>query len=443
MKESCMRYLLIFLMLAVMNLSGGQLVREYPGIGVEEHRLENGLKVLIKKNDLDQGEVFIRIYSKGGYAQEKTMQEKVSAYVSFLALFESGFGFATSPEQVSKVLYDNSTELSLYVLPSSKGIEARIPVHHFDQLVEFMCGAFNHPKINQAGFSHVIKCINENREELSKKNKYHFLTKMYQIRFNGCHFSSGMPGGVIAEANLPSAQKYLEKAFGGDDSFTIVVVGDIESEKVIEALEKHLPKRDYKEKVFAGVPEMTVSNEPRIFKMKRHESKAPVSSIVYTVRLHPDGKELALFENTLRIIERRLDNKLSSMVGRKGFRVSFEFPCYPEVSLSWVQIKFNVSSQLKQSVLTAIHSQMTDLVENGPTEDEYKQMVGSLNRDGVHLQNDNYFWLSVISDYALWDWDLNQVALRVASDPSVTPRSIQEFLKKSLALNSPVSIFLE
>ncbi len=438
-----MRHILLFLLLAVTHLNGVQPTRMYSNVDVEEHRLESGLRVLIKKNQLDEGEVFVRIFSKGGYAQEKNLKDKVSAYVSFLALFESGFGLASSPEQLSKILYDNSAELSLFVLPSCKGIEAKIPSRYFDQLIEFISGAFESSKITREGFTHVIHEISQRTEDQSVKNKYNVLTKMYQVHFDHHHFSSEMPGAAIESADIEYSQKFVDKAFGGDDPFTFVVVGDIDSDQVIASLDKHIPKRQYTDKMFTGNPEMIAANEPRMYMMKGDDNKESVSSIVYSIKMQPDGKELALYETSLRIIENRLDEKLSSMVGRKGFRVSFEFPYYPEVSLSWVQIKFNVHPDLKQSVTTAIHTQLTDLVQNGPSRAEFERVISSLKRDGTHLQNDNYFWLSVLSDYAIWDWDLNQAALRVGSDPSITAEATQGFLKKSLVLEAPVSIFLQ
>ena len=438
-----MRYILILLLAAVMNLSAGQFVKSYSDIGVEEYRLNSGLKVFFKKNTLDKGEVFVRIFSKGGYAQEESLREKVSAYVSFLALFESGFGLASSPDQVSKILYDNSTELSLYVLPSSKGIEAKIPTHHFDQLVEFIAGAFNHPKIKKTAFSHVIDSINESVDDLSEKNKYRVLEKMYEVQFKGTHFSSDMPGHAIDEADLSVAQDYVNKSFAEDEQFTIVVVGDINPIKAIESLEKHLPMREHKEKPFAVDVEKGFAKESMTCSMKGNRSKDAVSSVIYSLKLQPDGKELALFENSLRVIEKRLDAKLARVVGKKGIRVSFEFPYYPEASLSWVQIKFNAQPHQKQYVVAAIQKEMKDLIENGPSEDEFKQMVSAANNEGAYLKNDNYFWLSVLSDYALWGWDLNEASFRMEADASMTPKAMQEFLKKSVAVNTAVNMFLD
>jgi hypothetical protein len=69
--------------------------------------------------------------------------------------------------------------------------------------------------------------------------------------------------------------------------------------------------------------------------------------------------------------------------------------------------------------------------------------MSSINRAGTLLSNDNYFWLSVISDYAVSDWDLGQIQARLKRDPTVTPEAIQAYLKESLATNSPLNVLMD
>lgn len=440
-----MRYLNILLvtLTASFQLVSGELPRVYSDVDVVEHRLENGLRVLIQNNKLDDGEVFFRIFSHRGYAQENTLKEKVSAYVSFMALLESGLGHQGSSDQVSKILYEHSAELSLYVLPSAKGIEAKIPSEDFEELVEYITAVFKNHKISKTGYNTAISTISANVQDLSVKNKYNMIAKTYQVFFGESHFSAVTPADAIKHADMESAQAFVDKAFAEDEPFTFVVVGDISPEKVISTLNKYLPKKEYKESVHDQKPRSVDVTEPKIIAMNGSDNKEAVNSITYSIKMQPNGRELAIFETSLRVIENRLQEKLSKMVGRKGFRVSFEFPFYPEVSLSWVQIKFNVHEALKQPTLAAIQSHLEDLAANGPTQEELQTVVNSLKRGGQHLKNDNYFWLSLISDYALWDWDLNHIALRISQDKEITPQQIQGFLKNTLVLNTPVTIMMD
>ena len=68
--------MLFVAMTVSLQLVSADLSFVYPEVGVSEYRLHNGLKVLIQNNELDKGEVFIRVFSHGGYAHENTQKEK-------------------------------------------------------------------------------------------------------------------------------------------------------------------------------------------------------------------------------------------------------------------------------------------------------------------------------------------------------------------------------
>lgn len=439
-----MRYIFTLFVILMMHLQlHSDEAKLYPQVGVTEHRLDNGMKLYVQSNQLDEGEVYVRIFSHGGYAQEQTIKDKISAYISFTALLESGFGHEGTSDQVSKILYEHSAELSVYVLPSSKGIEVKVPAECFEGFVEYMGAVFDSPKITQEGYNTAVRSVSGNVEDLSVKNKYNMITKTYDLYFGEDHFSSITPGKAIKHVDMEAAQNYVNKAFKEDEAFTVVVVGDISSEKVLNALNKNLPKKKYQEKVVSQNVHPLQLTGPKVITMPGSDHKEPVSSITYGIKMDPNGKELAIFETCLRVIENRLENKLSKMVGRKGFRVSFDFPYYPEVSLSWVQIKFNVHGPLKQPTLSAIQHHLEDLAQNGPTQEELDKVTNSLRRGGQLLKNDNYFWISLIGDYALWGWDLNHISTRISQNSTVSPKEVQEFLGKALALNAPVTIFME
>ena len=417
--------------------------KTYSQVGITEHTLDNGMKVLVQNNQLEQGEVYIRIYSHHGYAQESSVKDKASAFISFNALLESGLGHEGTSDQVSKALYEHSAELSVYVLPSSKGIEIKVPTECFESLMSYLAPLFNNPKITPEGYSAAVKAATGNVENKSVKNKYNMIAKTYEVYFGEEMFSCLSPGKAMQHVDIDAAQAFVNTAFNEDNPFTVVVVGDISSEKALKALNQYLPKKHYHQKPVSQEQHPITISTPKIISMPGSDNKDPVTSITYGIKLNPDSKDLAIFETSLRIIENRLEEKLSKMVGRKGFRVSFDFPYYPEVSLSWVQIKFNVHGSLEQPILAAIHHQLEDLAQNGPTPEEVEKVTNSLRRGGQLLKNDNYFWVTLIGDYSLWGWDLNHISTRITQNAAVAPSDVQEFLSKGIALNAPITILME
>jgi zinc protease len=439
-----MRLAFTFLIAALLHLQVfADAPKTYPQVGVTEHHLDNGMKVLIQNNQLEEGEVYIRIYSHGGYAQEASNKDKASAFISFNALLESGLGHEGTSDQVSKALYEHSAELSVYVLPSSKGIEIKVPTECFASFIAYLSPVFNTPKITPEGYRSAVRAATGNVENKSVKNKYNMIAKTYELYFGEDHFSTQSPGKAMRNVDMEAAQAFVNKAFNEENPFTIVVVGDIDADKALKALNQHLPKKQYQQKAAAHQQHPINVTTPKIITMPGSDHKEPVSSITYGIKLDPNGKELAIFETSLRIIENRLEEKLSKMVGRKGFRVSFDFPYYPEVSLSWVQIKFNVHGPLEQPTLAAIHHQLEDLAQNGPSREEIEKVTNSLRRGGQLLKNDNYFWVTLIGDYSLWGWDLNHISMRISQNNTIAPSEVQEFLSKAIALNAPITILME
>lgn len=439
-----MRYIYTFLLALalaqaqIQQAFASELVRVYPGVEVEEHKLDNGLKVFIKSNDFDEGEVFVKIFFHSGYAHEESIKEKISAFVSFRALQETGL-----INHKSKKLDDPFDELLMYVSPTSKGIEAKIPTHCFDEFIEYIATVFEDGVISDEAYAKALNSIAKNSKDISVKNKYNTSSKLYEAYFGQAHFSLASPGEAIKHSDKKTAQNYLNKTFRDNEAFSIVVVGDIDPKEATAALEKYLPKKKYVQKKPAVAYKASETPSEKYYRLKGSESKDPVSTMVYSLKTYPEADDLNLFYSTLCVIENRLKTKLSSIAGRKGFRVTPEFPYYPASTYSWVRIKFYVDPLLNKPALAAIENQIKDLVENGPTAQEIEEVKNSLSRAARLLNNDNYFWLTAIGDYELNGWDLTQIQTRTKRDPTITQQAIQTYMKKSLALNDPLNVLMD
>lgn len=413
--------------------------KSYSAVGVEEYNLQNGYKVLFRQSSIEPGDVLIRIFSPGGYAQESTLKEKASAYISFKALLESGLGHTNKTNPVSKMLYQNSAELCLYVLPSSKGFEARIPAKHFENMIAYISEGLKNPVITQSGYERAVAEVNKKVHHLSLKNKYNVLRNTYRAYFDDNHFSPVSPGDIIQYSDKETAQQFITKAFEETEPMTIVIVGDIDIGAAIAALNKHLPPRRVNLDHTTNQLEPLTIDSPKSFQLPASGDKDPVTYITYGVKLDPTENSLAVFETMLGVIENRLDEQLSAMVGMKGFRVAFEFPLYPDVSFCWIQIKFYAQQSKRKETILAIEHQLEDLISNGPSLQEVTKVASSLERDGYIQTHDNYFWLSLVSDYAIYDWDINKIAMRLHQKSETTPSDLQLFMKRSIAFDAPIT----
>ncbi len=129
-----------------------------------------------------------------------------------MALFESELGENGNVSQTSKFLYNHSAEFSLFVLPSSKGIEVKIPACHFEEFVAYLAKIFKNPKITDEGYS-AAKCALESTvQDLSVKNKYNMLAKTYEVFFDDQLFSLP-PQRSCKVADKEAAQTFVTRAF--------------------------------------------------------------------------------------------------------------------------------------------------------------------------------------------------------------------------------------
>ena len=129
--------------------------KEFRDLGVRELTLDNGMKVVLKHTEYADDEVSVKMTASGGFALLHE-DDRASAELAATIAWESGLG-GYCCDKLTVLMYENTVDLSVRVLPFSRVIEASAMNEGVDTLFEVVNLLFTHSHFEKKAFYHVLK----------------------------------------------------------------------------------------------------------------------------------------------------------------------------------------------------------------------------------------------------------------------------------------------
>ena len=119
---------------------------------------------------------------------------------------------------------------------------------------------------------------------------------------------------------------------------------------------------------------------------------------------------------------------------------AFEFPYYPSLEYPWMTIQFRCDPKLGAPLVQAILNQLQILQKNGAAIDEINDARNQQKQNDAFWCKDNYYWLTVFSNYYLWGWNVDHMIKNDGPDGCIKNDEIQQILRQNLSTEN-YSIF--
>lgn len=385
-------------------------------ISVTRLTLNNGMRVWMKPTNFDSEEVVLRLIAEGGFANLPE-EERGAAELSATMALESGFG-GMDPDHLSALFYEHAIEFSARVQPFSHLIEATL---HSDSLPEALnlCKLyFTKQQLTEESFREVIKQTKEGLAYHVEDGRTLYEDAFKNLNTQNKHPLKPVKAKDLDRARFDAARDYLEASLADPSRFVCIILGDFDETKMKPILEatlgsiaKTTPKKALQPPSIPEFPKEPVTKVINFYGRADSVGRLtfPLVSPVEETHAHALDVGVQALEVRLRqVMQDRYDG------AHMCVNVTYELPFYPLRDLPWIVIQYRSEPRKTAQVKDVLLSAIQLFHENGPTPGEVEKVEGNIHRNQEYWLNDNDYWLALLTNYAIWDWDPAGI---VTSDP--------------------------
>lgn len=405
-------------------------VKQSASINATELRLDNGLMVCLKPTDYESDEVLFKVAAPGGFASLDP-KDRPSGQVAAQASWESGLGRFSS-DQLSVFLYEHSLEFVPKIHAFSRTVEGEGGKQSVEAFLQCIKMLFTEQRFTEEGWD---AAINITRTMISKQSSdYEHAYEAAFLQFNTQHSPLLQPleTAGLESADFETGRKIFQRSFSDPSEFTLVIVGSFNVQEVAGLVKKYLGsipqpalgsglKRSFSVPFPPGVTE-------KVIRLGRQPSSLTRMTFPLQVEIGEHNiHELAFISQ---IIEARLRKAIiEKMALSYGVDVSYEFPLYPLLNNPWISIRFRCDEKLIASVKEIILKELAQLQSQGVTPGEVETIKKLEIGSQEFWLRDNFYWLSMLTNYYLWGWDPRLIDYKNTSVRGLSPQQVDKLLK--------------
>jgi zinc protease len=374
---------------------------------IVETTLKNGLRVCLKKSDLEPGEFDFQLFAVGGFAH-LPVADQPSAWLATEIAWESGLDQLTGDE-LECALDDHSLEMSINLNSFDRQIQAAGPTSELIYCLRLTKLFFTDPQFDEEGLK---EALNHARRRLQHKGKMgQVFDEETALKINLRNWSVISPFHALdlAKIELPKAKASFKHFFSNPAEFALVIVGDFEPQKIIPLLEESLGSLPASPVISRG--ELTSPSFPTGITKKEFVGitryRQGLTRLTFPLSLQTiDPLALDLLCS---ILKRELTaHSILGQLEKTCFNVSYSFPLFPYMQPCWLVMKFSCSTPHIHSVCQEILKKMEAIQQEGISEELIRFAIQEWADKRNQISNNSYV-LSLLSDYYRAGWDIRQL----------------------------------
>jgi zinc protease len=411
--------------------NGGSIVEEKKNelLGTTELKLSNGVTVTLKKTDFKNDEIQMSRIRRGGFSNFPIEDKLNSAYSSAIVR-EMGLGEFT-PSDLRKVNTGKIATCTANVGNTGNVMRGSSSVKDFEVMLQMVYLSATAPRKDEALFeSYKTKQISS-LANMQANPGIMFMDTVNKFRYPSPWRMPFLPSKKdYDQVNLTRALEIYRNTIGDANGSHFTFVGNLDEEKTKSLIVQYLGSLPATAKTFPDVDNGMRPNlgQASLDIYKGNEPQSQISIAWFGE--HPYSDDLALQISVLsevlnfRVIEKMREEMGAIYGGGFGgnlskrpysaFNMSLSLPCGPE----------NV-----EKLIAAAETQIKDLIEKGPTEDEMakiKQQRLEKNRESM---KENATWLSQLERINFYQDDADRFLNEMKYVNALTADNIKQAAK--------------
>lgn len=406
-------------------------------IDATELKLSNGMTICLKSTDSDTDEIFFKLVALGGYGS-LSPKKIYSAQLADKIAWESGMGDMTS-DQISVFLYENALEFVLEISPFSRKIDGEGGEESIKSFLKGLNMVFTKQHFTKEGLEAAKVLEKDIINKLNNDNEHAFETAF--LRVNTQNFPALRPMSIedLNKVKFDEAKVFFQRCFTSPNDFFLVITGNFNTEKIIKDIEKYLgtilrPESESNLRKTFSVPFPPGITETTI---KLPTQSSCLTHITFPLKIGVNERNIDEIAFMCQIIEAHLRQVIIQKMNLSyGVDVSYEFPVFPFLNNPWISIRFRCEERFISPLKELIITELNRLQLNGTSQSEV-EIIQKLEKGSQEFWlKDDFYWVSMISNYYLWGWNPEKIADKSQSIYKIDVVTINTMLRKAISLTN-------
>lgn len=405
-------------------------VTENSSFGTTEWKLKNGVTVVFKPTDFKNDEILLSAYSYGGLSKVKNVDDLPSAAVAPNVVSSNGLGEYNQIE-LNKLLTGKIASVSPYISQYSEGFSGNSSVADFETMLQLIYLNFTAPRKDDNAFGALMNMLRTSLANRSSDPRYAFSDSV-SLTMTGRN-----PRTVILD--LKTAEKIdqdkalaiFKQRFASPADFTFVFTGNIDKDnpETKKAILTYLGGIKAKKIIEKYDDDMVRKPQGKVNNYFKQEMKINKSSnfILYNAKIPYDIQSRVTMNAIGSILNiRYLESIREKEGGSYGVGVRGGINNTP-IDEATIMMQFDTDPEKQQKLMGIIHSEVNEIVVNGPREDDLQKVKENLLKKLEEDLRENSWWQSAVVLY--YQDKINLVNDYKNAVEALTPSLIQSTLK--------------
>lgn len=374
---------------------------------ITEVTLNNGLRICLKKSNLEPNEFVFQLFALGGIAH-MPISDQPSTWLAANIAWASGLNQLTGDE-LECAIDDHSLEMNLKIDLFDRKIEAAGPTTELEYCFHIIKLFFTQPQFNESGLNEALTQTRKRLLNIEQANKLADEELALKINFKNWYTVAPFHTLDLDRVDLRKAQEIFKKLFLNPAEFTLVIVGDFDPQQTINLLEKTLGSLQ-KRSVMPLNPIHCPSFPNGITKKElRGATRYRESLTRLTFPLSHQIQDPFLLDLLCLILKQELISESNHQeLDKMGFTICYSFPLFPYLQPCWLAIKFTSSEQDAPRLQQEIIRKMEKIKQRGLNPQIVRVALQELaNRR--EQNSDNAYTLASLTYFCKAGWKIEHI----------------------------------
>jgi len=399
--------------------------------GTTSWKLSNGIKVVFKKTDFKKDEVLLNAFSEGGLSKVKNAEDMVSGMLAASIVANNGVG-EFSLIDLNKMLTGKIASVSPKIGQYDEGFSGKSSVADFETMLQLVYLYFTAPRKDDNAYGALVNMYKTSLANSANDPRRAFSDSVSVMLYNRNPRTVIFNMETLNKLDQDKALAIYQDRFAIPADFTFVFTGNVdpENEAVKQAVLTYLGGLKSKKETENFTdnkirhPRGMVNNH---FKRGMQINKAS-NFILYTGHLSYNIENYVAMNAIGNILNMRyLESIREKEGGSYGVGVRGALTNTP-IDQANVMMQFDTDPDKQIHLMSIIHKEVDEIVENGPRADDLSKVKENLLKKYAEDLRENNWWSGTITRF--YQDKLNFVEDYTAAVEALTSEKIQSILKK-------------